>query len=195
MANTPPPPPIRERPTEWLVQDCCLELRHVACSDYGMLEKKDAVKHVLEVQAIHEELCKRRIDLQPYLSDLSEQTKWDMHTLFAECLKYPDAIPLVREADGIRRVLRCRLCGQSERPVDGKVLWFCNRCMEITAEMIRERQPRRGLTLIRTYNPEARCEHANNDTVLVIVIDDYDVPFPAICEVCIQHELQRRRGS
>src|SRR5438105_3418917 len=125
MANTPPRPPISDRPSEGLIDDLCIELRHVACRDYELPEGERVVAHIREVAAIFRELERRGMDPKPRLEILAEETKWQSLSLLNDCLAYPACLPYVRELDGIRRSLRCQLCQKAERPVDSKLFWFC----------------------------------------------------------------------
>jgi hypothetical protein len=110
-----------------------------------------------------------------------------------DCLAYPQRLPFVREEDGIRRTLRCHLCQKAERPVGAKVFWFCEQCMQQVVEAVRQRSLVQGIVLFRTYNPECRCSHAGDDTVLAG--DSYMDQLSGVCEVCIQEEIERRRGG
>jgi len=190
MANSPPRLLIHERPNEELLNDLSIELRHVGCGDYDLPAGKRVLEHIKEVSAIHTELARRKVDWHSLLQKLSDETKWQIASLLDDCLAYPQRLPFVREKDGIRRALRCRLCSQAERPIDAKLFWFCNPCMERVAEAIRTRTPLQGIVLFRTYNLECRCSHANNDTVLAG--EFYIDQLSGICEVCIRDELDRR---
>jgi hypothetical protein len=52
MANTPPQPPIRERSTEQLLDELCVELRQVAVGDYNLPANEKEVAHIKQVCAI-----------------------------------------------------------------------------------------------------------------------------------------------
>jgi hypothetical protein len=190
MADSPPRPPIHERSDEELLDDLSIELRHVGCGDYDLPAGKRVLAHIKQVADIHTELNHRKVDWHPRLQQLSDETKWQMVSLLDDCLAYPQRLPFVRELDGIRRALRCRLCGQEERPVDAKLFWFCKPCMERVAEALRTRAPLQGIVLFRTYNSECRCSHANADTVLAG--ESYIEQLYGICGVCIHDELKRR---
>jgi hypothetical protein len=191
MANTPPKRPIQERADKDLVEDLCIELRHVACADYELPHGHGVIAHIREVCGIHAELAIRRVDSVPRLVELSEETRWQIPTLLGDCLAFPERLPYVREADGIRRTLRCHLCSKAERPQDAKLLWFCNGCLRCVLDGVRQRSPLQGIVLFRTYSAECRCSHADADTVLAT---DHcsDVLF-GVCERCICDELERRR--
>jgi hypothetical protein len=191
MADTPPRQPIRERPSQELVEDLCIELRHVACGDYDLPKGARVVGHVREVIAIHQELQSRGVDFRRRLEVLTEETKWQILPLLDDCVAYPQSLPYVRELDGIRRTLRCQLCQKAERPVDAKLFWYCERCMPTLVEAVRQRSPVQGIVLFRTYNPECRCSHASDDTVLAA--DSYLDQLSGVCETCIREEIERRR--
>lgn len=190
MANTPARFKIQERPTGELLDDLCLELRHVACGDYSLPNNERIIEHISEVSAIYDELSNRSAEVQSRLLELSEQTKWNITRLLEDCLRYPAVVPYVRESDGIRRALRCQLCSKAERPPDAKVFWFCNGCIEKVVTAVQSRTPLVGIILFRTYNHEARCEHADDDTVLVT--ESWNDTFYGLCEECIRQELSRR---
>lgn len=193
MANTPPRPPIRERPSEELLEDLCIELRHVACEDYELPAGERVVGHVREVAAIRQELQSRGVDFRRRLEVLTEETRWQILPLLDDCVAYPHSLPYVRELDGIRRALRCSLCQKAERPLDAKLFWYCERCMHTLAEAVRQRSPVQGIVLFRTYNPECRCPHASDDTVLAA--ESYMDQLSGVCARCIQEEIERRRGG
>lgn len=193
MANTPPRPQIRERQSQELVEDLCIELRHVACGDYDLPRGERVVGHVREVAAIHQELQNRGVDFRRRLEVLTEETKWQILPLLEDCVAYPQSLPYVRELDGIRRTLRCQLCQKAERPVDAKLFWYCERCMHTLVEAVRQRSPVQGVVLFRTYNPECRCSHASDDTVLAA--DSYIDQLSGVCERCILEEIDRRKGG
>jgi hypothetical protein len=190
MANTPPRRSIRERQSEELLEDLCIELRQVAVLGNGLPANERVVGHVRQVVAVHAELVNRGVDVRPRLEHLSEETKWQMLSLLDDCRAYPDQLPLVKDLDGIRHLLRCRLCGQAERAFDSTVFWFCNGCMQRVVEALQRRTPLQGIVLFRTYNPECRCSHAGDDSVLAA--EAYVEELHGACERCIQDELHRR---
>jgi hypothetical protein len=193
MANTPPRPPIRERSDEELLDDFCRELRNVAVSESGLPHGERVIAHIREVCAIYAEFLSRHVDVQPRLARLSEETHWQIAPLLDDCLAYPKRLPFVREADGIRRYLRCRLCSKSERTPDAKLFWFCEDCMSRVLDAARQRKPIPGIVLFRTYNDERRCSHADADTVLVCEGVEYIDHFTGVCERCILDEIERQR--
>jgi hypothetical protein len=145
MANTPPRPPIHERLNEELLEDLCRELRHVAVSESSLPKGERVVAHVREVCAVHIELSSRHVDCAPRLVRLSEETGWQIPQLLADCLAYPTQLPFVREPDGIRQYLRCRLCSKAERPPDAQMFWFCEACMRRVLDAVRQRKPIPGI--------------------------------------------------
>ena len=86
MANTPPRPPIHKRPNEELLEDLCRELRHVAVNESDLPSGERVVAHIREVCAVHAELDSRRIDVRAQLERLSEDTRWQIPPLLADCL-------------------------------------------------------------------------------------------------------------
>jgi hypothetical protein len=194
MANTPTRSPIEKRDDDELLKDLGIELRSVACGDYGLPNNPKTVASIGAVQAIATELSRRGIDTHSSIQELSAQTKWQMDVLLAECLRYPKVLPFVREADGIRRSLRCHLCSKNERPIDAKVFWFCRFCMQRVVEAVRTTSPIDGILLFRTYNTDNRCHHATHETVLA-ADSLYDSSVFGVCEVCILEELGRRETS
>ena len=174
-----------------MVEELCIELRHVACGDYDLPHGERVVAHVREVCGIHAELTSRRVDYGSRLARLSEETHWQMPTLLDDCLAFPERLPYVREADGLRRSLRCHLCSKVERPPDAKIFWFCDDCLRRVLDAVRQRTPAQGIILFRTYSTECRCAHADADTVLAT--DHYSDVLFGVCERCIHDELERRR--
>jgi len=193
MANTPPRPAIHERSNEELLTDLCRELRHVAVSESDLPRGERVVQHVREVRAIHTEFAARRVDFRLRLEQLSEETGWQIPALLEDCLAYPVQLPYVREADGIRRFLRCQLCSKTERSPDAKLFWFCEACMGRVLDAVRQRTPIPGIYLFRTYSPECRCAHADVDTVLAT--DHYHDVMYGVCDRCIYEEMERRRAD
>ena len=149
--------------------------------------------HVREVAAIHQELRSRGVDFRWRLGLLTEETKCQVLPLLEDCVAYPQSLPDVREMDGIRRTLRCQLCQKAERPVDAKLFWYCEQCMHTLVEAVCQRSPVQGIVLFRTYNPECRCSHASDDTVLAA--DSYIDQLSGVCDTCIREEIERRKGG
>lgn len=191
MANT-QPIPLHERLNEELLEDLCIELRHVGVGDYGLPNEARLVEHIYQVNAIHTELARRGLDCSPRLELLSKETGWQMQKLLEECSAFPKKMPYVRDQDGIRRTLRCRACGKAERPPNAKLFWFCDACMGRVVDAIRSRVPCAGIILIRTYTPACRCLHADGDTVLA-TDGNNDFPLFGVCETCILEEIERRK--
>jgi hypothetical protein len=193
MLNTPPPPPPDQRDTDTLVEDLCVALRNVGVHDSELPDGARVLKAIEQVRTFHQELVRRGVGLSDRLEELSQQTRWRMGELLDECLRFPAVMPYVKEMDGVRRYLRCGLCGRAERPVDPGPFWMCDGCMRRTVEAIDRREPTEGVVLFRTYNPDARCGHADAETVLA-AIGWYDVIF-GNCRRCFEEELSRRAGG
>jgi hypothetical protein len=193
MANTPPPPPLPQRSASDLLDELCVELRHVGVGDWGLPKDERVLSHIKNVCAIHEELKKRRTDLAARITELSSETNWQMERLLEDCLAFPKKMPYVREQDGIRRSLRCQKCRQAERHPDAKLFWFCESCLTETIDAIRSKKPTVGAVLFRTYNSECRCEHADDETVLAC--DNYIEELTGVCAKCLEIELKRQRDN
>jgi hypothetical protein len=193
MANTPPPPPVSERPTEQLLDELCVELRNVGVKDWSLPDDERVLAHIKQVSSIHRELIGRQISLTARLSELSSQTNWKMMLLLEDCLAFPKKMPYVREQDGIRKTLRCQRCKRAERHPNAKLFWFCDECLSATLVAMQTRKPIDGVVLFRTYNSECRCEHADSETVLAC--DIYVEQLAGVCAKCLEMELKRRREN
>ena len=158
--------------------------------DYGLPDDENAVAAIRNVQKIHAELEKRKVDFGARIAQLSEETKWQMGPLLQECLSFPKVIPYVRESDGVRRAFRCSVCQEREFP-DRKGLFLCDVCLVRAAESIQSRVPFGELLLFRIYNESVWCKHANAETVMM-AFDGYDGLEYAWCEQCIKEEQERR---
>ena len=191
MANTPPKPPLRERSDSTLLEELCLELRHVGVNDYNLPDGDRVKQHIREVCLIHAELLRRTIDCDSKITVLSEETSWKMKSLLEDCLAYPAKQPYVRELDGIRRSLRCTRCGKAERPRDAKLFWFCESCMKLVALALKNRTECDPLLICRSYSPSNRCPHADADTPLAF--DWPDEQYCGVCEICVRDEIARRQ--
>jgi hypothetical protein len=109
------------------------------------------------VRSIYEELVARKVDLTSPIALLSDQTSWQMSVLLEDCLLFPKILPYVREKDEVRRYLRCHLCRQRERPIDAKLFWFCDVCMQRALDAVQARKPAKGLIFFAptTQNADA----------------------------------------
>ena len=116
MRNTSPEPPAEQRDTSTLIEDLCLALRDVGVQNFHLPDNERGVASIEKVQQIHAELKRRAADYQARLARLTEETKWQMEPLLQECLAYPEVVPYVREADGVRRFFRCYVCQKREFP-------------------------------------------------------------------------------
>lgn len=193
MANTPLPPPLPQRSTSELIDELCVELRHVGICDWGLPKDERVLAHIKSVCAIHDELKNRQADLATRIAELSSQTKWQMERLLEDCLAFPKKMPYVREQDGIRKTLRCQCCRHAERHPDAKLFWFCDNCLAATIAAMQKHEPIVGVRLFRTYNPECRCEHADSETVLAC--DYYVEELFGGCAKCLEIELKRRHDN
>ncbi len=190
MRNSDLAPPISKRDTDTLLEDLCIALRNVAVFDRQLPNDKSVRLHIEQVCEIKRELDKRGESADARLMELSTETRWRMRDLLEDCLRYPETVPFVKDIDGIRRTLRCGLCGRRERPVDARLFWWCNECFGRVLRAIDERTPIDGVILFRSYNADARCQHANSDTVLVA--DSHGDVIFGNCSLCLEEELARR---
>jgi hypothetical protein len=181
---------LPETPIEELLEDLCVELRHVAVSDAGLPSGSRVVAHIHLVKRLHSALRLRGCDPTSRVTRLSEETSWQMGCLFDDCLRFPETLPYVRETDGLRRTFRCLRCRAAERPPDAKLFWFCDGCLRAILEAVRQRRPIDDVMLFRTYDSSRRCVHADPDTVLAA--DYYHEVPDGVCTVCISDELSRR---
>lgn len=190
IRNTPPRPPVECDTTANLVEDLCRALRNVGLS-FG----ERAVGHIKTVQRIHNELVKRgeSLQLRQRIAQLSLDTRWQMERLLAECLAYPAATPQVRESDGIRRHFRCPCCEKHEYP-DWDHIALCDLCLARVITAVDKKEPFGHIVIYRTYNPSWRCEHADDDTVLVMTHDEDGLSIleHGLCRRCLTEEQERR---
>ena len=181
---------MKQRPTDELVEDLCLALRDVGVRDYSLPSDERAVSAVRNVQQIYALLKQRNADVRVRIEQLSEETSWQMETLLQECLAFPEVVPYVKDADGVRRALRCYNCQKREFP-NREGIWLCDVCLTKAKDSIEIRVPMKGMILLRMYNEEYWCKHANSETVL-IAFDDYETLGNAYCNECLSEEQARR---
>lgn len=186
MRNSLQPAPICERDTNTLLEDLCVALRNVGVFDHDLPDGEKVRQHIAAVGSIKRELDRRGIQTDERITRLSHETHWRMQELLQDCLAFPKSMPYVKEPDGIRRTLRCLLCRTRERTLDAKVFWWCNECIIRVLQAIKEKKVINGVILFRTYNPEARCQHADSETVLVA---EYSDTLLGHCAICIADEL------
>ncbi len=193
IRNTPAPPPVERRDSGRLLEDLCIALREMGVSDSWYRDEQQLAERVEKVQVIWRELFSRRVDPRARINQLSEETHWQMDRLLQDCLEYPRVHPYLRESDGIRRALRCRLCGERERPEDDQKFWVCNDCLESCIRGVDASQPIAGIVLYRTFNAGRRCNHADAETVLV-GFEYYEDGWcmDGFCNACLVHERERR---
>lgn len=192
MADTPPKPPIQKRSDLVLLDELCLELRHVGVCDNDLPDGDRVNQHIREVCVIHAELVRRKIDIVHRITLLSKETSWKMDELLGDCLAFPKRQPYVKELDGIRRTLRCQLCRKAERPPDAKLFWFCESCMVRVVRALRQKVTCEGIVVFRSYTPNSRCSHADADTPLAT--EWYSEQIYGVCEKCVSEEIERRRS-
>jgi hypothetical protein len=190
MANTPPEPPIRDRDNKKLLEDLCIGLRNVGVWDSELPGGDTVRNYIEETKMIHAELKRRGVDVDTRVSQLSDESGWLMGELLEDCLDFPKTLPYVKEADGIRRYFRCWLCVEREFTAEAKRFLLCEDCLHRLSTDIKKRVPSKGVMLYRTYNEEKRCQHANSDTILATLEQNFDV-FGGFCEQCISEALER----
>ncbi len=190
MQSTPNAPPYAERPNEELIEDLCLALRDVGVGAYSLPDGHRVEVAIKKVQEIHSLLNERGVDLRNRLERLGSETNWQMGKLLADCLSYPEVVPYVRAEDGVRTVFRCIICFAREYP-DRESIWLCDECLAQAKESIDTRIPVKGLLLLRLYNNEYWCKHADAETVL-IGIEDYEPITTYYCKRCITEEQEGR---
>jgi hypothetical protein len=192
MANTPPDPPIKGRDTKRLIEDLCIALRDVGVWDHELPGGDTVRRFIEETKMIHAELQSRGVDLSSRVSQLSHESGWLMEELLRDCLHFPKTLPYVKEADGIRRYFRCWLCGEREFAPNAKKFLVCQECLYRLLNDIKRRVASKGVMLYRTYNEEKRCRHANSDTVLATLEQNFDA-FGGFCERCILEEVEQMK--
>jgi hypothetical protein len=192
MANTPPKSPIQKRSDSDLLDEFCLELRHVGVCDNDLPDGNRVKQHIREACIIHTELVRRKIDIVHRIALLSKETSWKMDELLEDCLAFPKRQPYVKELDGIRRTLRCHLCRKAERPPNAKLFWFCELCMSRVATALHQKVTCDGIVVFRSYTPNSRCSHADADTPLAA--EWYSEQIYGVCEKCVSEEIERRRS-
>ena len=189
--NTPPEPSLEWLDDVHLTEDMCIALRNVGVYEmYLPTPRDEMVQWVERVQRLHVELVRRAVPLSDRLDKLSAETGWRMQELLDDCLVWPKKVPRVRESDGIRRLSRCSMCQKREYP-DGTQILMCDECLRSTIAALERREPLNGLIFFRTYNASRRCEHADDDTVLM-TFDEYDFLENGRCQVCLLQEESRR---
>jgi hypothetical protein len=192
MRNSTPPAPISERDNDVLLEDLCIALRNVGVYDRDLPDGAVVQQHIENVCAIMRELKQRGVSPDDRITRLTAETNWRMLDLLQECLEFPGSMPYVKEADGIRRSLRCMVCQKRERPPNSQLFWWCNECVVRVQDAIKEVTPIDGIVLFRTYNSEARCQHADSETVLV---SEYHADtILGKCGKCLADELTRRKS-
>jgi len=201
MRPTDPQPPYPQRSSEELLEDLCLRLRDVGVNAQFLAYRppdSDLSTAIERVREIDSELRKRAVDPNPRLNLLAQETGWMMPTLYQECAKWPTIRPWVRDLkDGLRIALRCPACGKAEHPEDARDVRLCDDCLGILDSALATKTVRDHLLLYRTFNREARCDHADDETVLGVYpwSPEWSDDFPVgICRTCIGVEGSRRRS-
>jgi hypothetical protein len=185
-----------------LLGELCIALREVGLSTKFLPYRppdSDLDEEVDRVRAVCAELQKRDVDPSARIERLSQETGWAMVTLLEETRKYPGVRPWVRDrADGLRIALRCEACSKREFPSDSRDIRICNDCLRVLDWSLATAAVAEGVLLYRTYTLAARCDHANDDTVLGVYPwnREWSEDFPVgLCRACVAAELSRRRAG
>ena len=170
MRPTDPPPPRSEWPTDELLEELCIALRDVGLSTKFLPYTEpdpDIDEEVERVRTIDVELRARRVDPMPRLEVLSEETGWSMPELFDEVREYPVVRPWVRNKNnGLRIATSCEACRAREFPADSRKIRLCDYCLGVLNTSLVTTRAKDHMLLYRMYARDARCAHANDDTVL-----------------------------
>jgi hypothetical protein len=196
MRPTDPKPDIPLRDTETLVEDLFAALRDVGVHDWDLTASDLGLKAIQRVKDIDAELRKRDTRLEERLAELVQQTGWNLVELLSQCREYPEVRPRLRERDGIRRAFRCAACQQAEFPGGTTNFQLCDGCLRILQRGLLEPRDFPNMFLFKSFTTNARCEHADADTVLGIFpwyVNDTGVG-PGFCSRCVEREFARRAG-
>ena len=185
MRPSPPELPIPSRPTETLLEDLDVALRKVALKYHP--------SDVDSVRRIHAELQQRTVKLGRILRKLSKATGWMMDDLLEQCLSGTEEYPRVRLLNGLRRDQLCYGCKKRERPEDPTAFLVCDDCLKAMLRAVERRDPSAGMFVYRTYSPEARCKHANDETVLVLY--PWWEAEAGVCATCLREAITERSAS
>jgi len=194
VRNSDPEPPLPQWRSEFLLEELCIALRHVAVSERDLPGNPRALEKLERSREIAGILAGRGVDPIPRLERLSEETGWSMVPFLEDCLAYPRRRPWVREKDGVRRAFRCSLCRAAEHPEGELTYQMCTPCLERIGAAIERKESFQGIVLYRTYTPEARCPHAGPETVLAS-FRPFEDWWDGWCSRCIDEELRRRRTA
>ena len=185
-----------------LFEELCVAVRSVGVSTRFLPCRPPDPDLVDEIRRVHDvdaELKKRGIDPASRLVILTHETKWMMPELYQEGLGWPAMRPWVRNVvDGLRIAMVCPACRGAEFPVDSRTIRLCDGCLDSLDGAIAAATGRDHLLLYRTYTREARCEHADDETVLGVYpwSPEWSEDFPVgICRACIQAERARRKAG
>ena len=182
-----------------MLDELCAALLRIGTATQVLPEcppEPDVRDDVRLVQDLDRELHGRGVDPAIRLASLTRRSTWMMAQLYTDCLSIPAVRPWVRSAsDGLRTAFRCAGCRAREFPSDSRTVRLCDGCLDLLDRAIGALAVYDRLLLYRTYNPEARCEHAADDTVLGIYPADADGVVHksvGLCRLCIAAERTRR---
>jgi hypothetical protein len=174
-----------------LLEDLCIALRHVG----GCHGHKGAREYIAETLEIAAELDQRGVSFVERLNRLTQETGWLMARLFDECRRSPETPPEAFDIDGVRRWLRCLYCNRAEHPKKDHLLYACDGCLEKMIESFDTLNSMGHTVFFRTYDRASRCNHADEDTVLLSFRHEEGINAPGRCKRCLQDELADRRGA
>jgi hypothetical protein len=197
MRNTDPRPPLNMLSSDEVLEQLCLALRDVGVHDGRAPLSERGIAAIERVKGADSELRNRGLDPAADVVQLSQETGWLMQALLDDCRAYPGRRPRLREKDGVRRAFRCVGCRQRERPESDEDFFLCDDCLKMVAEHLAARTAPPNVFIFRTYTAEARCPHADEDTVLAVYpwYGEHDDIGRGFCEKCIAQELESRRSA
>lgn len=174
------------------MEDLCLALRDAGNLDHHLPGGATVVSYIDQVKSIAAELRRRGVDSGARIALLSQQAGWQADRLLADCLSFPETLPYVYGANGVRQRFACTLCGRAEFP-DGTDLFVCGDCLNKAIFTLENPAHVPGLFLYRTLTPGRRCVHAGDDTIRFTVAGDDDDWFDnGRCLQFLQEEKLRR---
>jgi hypothetical protein len=129
----------------------------------------DLGNEVERVRMAMAELRRPRVDPAARLNALSDETKRLMNPLLEE-----------------------------EFPEDSQLIRLCGACLGVLRDTVAAPRATERMLLHRTCSPEARCEHAGDDTVLGVYpwFAEWSEDFPVgLCRVGVANEERRRNAG
>jgi predicted RNA-binding Zn-ribbon protein involved in translation (DUF1610 family) len=157
------------------VEELCLALRDVGVFNRQLPDGIDVRKAIFRAKTIYAEIEHRSLDLTPRIARLSNETRWDMESLFISTIAFPQAVPyLVSTPDP-----RCGHCGKQ---ISRKAtLALCPNCTRDAMEDISGE---------RTTSHLSVCSICGQSEICFLVIDDEHYMY--YCKSCLQEEQSRQ---